>query len=451
MRSWTTIALLLLAACAGTTTSNTQLAPTSTAASTPTSTTTTTAAPPETWSLRAELDPVEALTLGPGVRLTVSWPGGEAQFDETTTVLDLDGDGPMPDVVRLAYPEPHRGDDTVSWTQPIAPEAESLVVRQPWRAATATSDGSILLAWQAFNSTSAYVGQLDAAPGLTVTSPIWWTLSSDGDLIDEADARLVAAAERRGIDVWPAIASLDVDEIHLALGEPDRRSALASTLVDRAIALGVGGINLDLEGFAVADAPAVTAFAEEIGDLLHDAGLLLSIDLTTRSDTWAITPDELDFWSIAPQRRELSAAADYVILMAYDQFNSHRPAGPVASPEWVEEVLRYQLRYSDPASLILGVPFYFRVWDPDQLDRPRAIGVRSLDRYLDGVRTTDPLHGLDRIDRANGTYLWVEDPAGLVHRQELVAELGLAGLAAWRLGFDGPEVWDVLAPDDSPE
>lgn len=57
------------------------------------------------------------------------------------------------------------------------------------------------------------------------------------------------------------------------------------------------------------------------------------------------------------------------------------------------------------------------------------------------VRFTDP----DRLVLPDGRFTWAEDHTGPAPRSGLVADLGLAGAASWRPGFDDPGVWPMLA------
>jgi spore germination protein YaaH len=216
-------------------------------------------------------------------------------------------------------------------------------------------------------------------------------------------------------------------------------------IAGRAESIGADGVNLDIEGYREEDAAAFLVFAQEITDLVHAWGGTVSYDLIPRSDSWDIAPSDLAFWSTAPPRREIASIVDYTVLMAYDQHNRYRPAGPVAAPAWVEDTLVYVLRFADPHTVLLGVPFYGRIWDPDELERPRARGVGSIaDLASGGAATFDPTFGLDRVTLDDGRFLWREDPALLADRLTLVDDFGLAGWAAWRLGFDSPGLWDVL-------
>jgi hypothetical protein len=348
--------------------------------------------------------------------------------------------------LRLGYVGSDGAVTGTCWRQPVAAGAEEVVVVQPWRDDRPAAAGDIVLAWQS-GDPSRHPSQLAAAPGLTVTSPVWWHVTAGGGLTSTASAALVERAHDLGLEVWPAIASLDPDRAHAAFADPDRRSALAAEVSEAARRLGVDGVNLDIEGYRVADARAVAAFAEEVTALVHAWGGTTSVDVTMRSEGWELTTVEGPHWSSAPLRRRLAAAVDYTILMAYDQHNRLRPAGPVAAPGWVEEGLRYLLRFADPDRVVLGVPFYARVWDPADLGAPRAVGLGTIaDLVAAGARTPDPAFGVDRVDLPDGRFTWAEVPGALAHRVDLVDRYGLAGIAAWRLGFDPPQVWPIIAP-----
>ena len=434
--------LVLAAACTGSSAPTTvaTLAPTTSVADLTTTSPSTTVTP-ERWTVRVLLDPAEAAPLSPGVTIGVRWDGGSGVIRSGGMLYAFEGTGTRPSELSFSYVTADGATVEPSWTQPVGIGPFETVV-QPWRGTRPPSTAGILMGWQAAGTTGRYVGELDAAPGLTVTSPVWWYLSEAGELTSNADAALVVAAHERGIAVWPAIASLDADRIAAGMAADPR--ALAKEVAAAARDVGADGVNVDFEGYRNEDAASVADFVEALATEVRAWDGVVSVDLIPRSDRWELTPRELEFWSSAPDRRRLAAAADYVVLMAYDQFNGYRPAGPVSSPAWVEETLRYLLRYADADRVILGVPFYGRVWDPDDLPAPRALSGQAIAGLAEaGTRSYDVPFGVDRVDLADGRFLWVEN--AVERAPGLVERYGLAGVAGWRLGLDDSSVWEVLA------
>jgi spore germination protein YaaH len=403
-----------------------------------------------TADLTLVLDEVEALAADRGISLEVSNEAGEVLgwLDRDHPELDVDPSTSGLTIRYLSLDGEPRG---VAWHQ--VADMPVTTIRQPWRGQgeckVTLPDGSsapVVLVWQSGGSSATYVEQLDGAGGVvTVVSPVWWRMGADGSVVSSVDPGYVDAVHDRNVAIWPAIAGFDANTHHLVFSDSRRRSKLAVEISEAAQRIGADGVNIDIEGYRTEDSDGFLVFVEELAALVHDWGGVVSHDLVPRSDTWELGAEELSFWSTAPQRTELSTTTDCTVLMAYDQYNRYRPAGPVASPQWVEEVLVHALRHTDPAQLVLGVPFYGRVWDPDDLERPRAIGIGDLELLVGkGKVSFDTSYGLDRVDLDDGRFFWVETTAGLEHRFDLVAEYGLAGWAAWRFGFDHPEIWNLV-------
>lgn len=418
--------------------------------SAPTSTTTTTLPDTTPTHLSLLLNEVEALAVDHGVRLEITDQAGVVLgwLDRDDPELDVD---PATERLTVRYLTPDGEPTGVVWDQ--EPEMPVTTIRQPWRGqgncGVTLPDGSsapVALVWQSGGDSAEYVDQLDGADGgVTVVSPIWWRMAADGTVVSWADPGYVDAAHDRNVAIWPAVAGFDADTHHLAFSDPQRRTALAHEISEAARTIGADGVNIDIEGFRTEDSMAFLAWVEELAALVHEWGGVVSYDLVPRSDRWDVTPEDLAFWSTAPLRTELSRATDCTVLMAYDEHNRYRPLGPVASPGWVEEVLVHALRHTDPNQLVLGVPFYGRIWDPEDLERPTTLGIGDLERLgAEGEVTPDSSYGLDRVDLADGRFFWAETTAGLEHRFDLVAEYGLAGWAAWRFGFDHPGIWDLV-------
>lgn len=67
----------------------------------------------------------------------------------------------------------------------------------------------------------------------------------------------------------------------------------------------------------------------------------------------------------------LAEYADHLLIMAYDEHYEGSEAGPVASINFVENSIKYALSKTAPDKIVVGVPFYGRVWS---LDDNRIVG-----------------------------------------------------------------------------
>lgn len=332
-----------------------------------------------------------------------------------------------------------------SWTQTVQAREDGtteLVIEQPWRQPT-PADEPIVLAWQAAGDSAQYLDQLEGAPGLTVTSPRWWTLDADGVLVGETDPDFVEGAHELGLQVWPYVTNgFQSARTRRALADETLRSLLAAQLSGQAQLSGADGINVDFEAFSWVDRNNFTAFVTELTELIHGWGGVVSVDVTARTDD-TFPPSLIN--TNRYDRRALAEASDYLALMAYDEYNRYRPSGPTASQQWTEDSLHWLFRYADPHQILLGVPFYSRIWDPTDLGKPTTARIGTVVELAESnPRTVDPHFGIDRVDLEDGRYLWAEDYGNLATRIEFARQSGVAGTAAWRLGFDTPEVWEIV-------
>ena len=115
--------------------------------------------------------------------------------------------------------------------------------------------------------------------------------------------------------------------------------------------------------------------------------------------------------------------------------------------------------------LVMGVPFYTREWRETDLGYGQ-VRVRASTMWMTDVENRIAQHGLTPrwldsagqhyIEYADANYrykVWIEDAKSLALKAELVNKYELAGVAAWRKGFEKEGIWSTiqLALGNAPE
>ena len=284
---------------------------------------------------------------------------------------------------------------------------------------------------------------------VNVVSPTWFSLADgEGKIHNLADPDYVRWAHSRGYDVWALFSnSFKPDITHAVLQDPERRRALIKQLLAFARLYSLDGINLDFENMGAADRDLYSQFVRELAPYLREQNLVVSVDVTVSA---------VSSWSVGYDRHALGEAADFVAVMTYDEHWSTSPtAGSVASLPWVERGVKALLAEVPAEKLLLGIPYYTRVWQEQTVDgKPKvtssAVSMAAAERLLsqkNAAKVWDEAAGQNYFEyRENGSRyrVWLEDEQSLKARLELARKYRLAGAAYWRRGFEKDGVWDLV-------
>ncbi len=329
---------------------------------------------------------------------------------------------------------------------------EPPVVRQPSEYVPGPLKGKkVVLVWEQVDRITPDPSILKDMPGLNVVSPTWFHLAgTPGELENRADMRYVNWAHSQGYQVWALFSnSFDPERTSTVLRDSGLRDKIISQLLIYAEIYKLDGINIDFENVNLADGQYLTQFVREMTPMLHGQGLTVSIDVTVKSSS----PN----WSLFLEREKLAQVVDYVMLMAYDQYpHGSKVSGPVSTIPWTEWAIEKTLEEVPKEKLVLGVPFYTRLWTESRENSgvkviPRALGMESIARWLKDENVTPEYQadtGLLYAEKKAGsiTYrVWLEDAGSMKKRIQLVNHYDLAGAAAWRRGFETHDIWEAIA------
>lgn len=281
--------------------------------------------------------------------------------------------------------------------------------------------------------------------GLNVISPTWFKLSdNEGNFTSFASASYVEQAHNMGMEVWGLVENIEYKDsldMYAILSSTTIRTKLIEGLVNAALSCGMDGINVDFEQISADCGEHFIQFIRELSIPCRQNGLVLSIDnYVPMGGT-----NHYD-------REEQGIVADYVIIMGYDEhYAGSKEAGSVASIDFVEKGISQTVAEVPASKVINAIPFYTRIWETsDEGVSSQAVGMEMADEYVRAHNI--PVEWNDEICQNYGEYtqdgvlyqVWLEDDSSIEVKLSIMDKYQLAGVASWRLGFEKPEIWDVI-------
>ena len=284
--------------------------------------------------------------------------------------------------------------------------------------------------------------------GIDVVSPTWFSIENGrGDVSSLADREYVRWAHENGIKVWALFENKSNNAITFgALSSKNRRKRVIDQLAGYVREYSIDGINIDFEQMNRDTGRLFEMFIVELYERLKPLNVALSVDIPFPvADIRKIFDIKL-----------IADNSDYVVMMAYDQHHGESTViGPVAAIGWVKQGIVDTLRYVPKDKVILGIPFYTRVWLEN-----RESGKLHITSELRGMKEAYQMFegraSIWKREAANGQIyaefdmilrcykVWLEDEHSLSLKFDVINDYDLAGLSAWRHGWEWPQTWDLI-------
>lgn len=315
-------------------------------------------------------------------------------------------------------------------------------------------EGTVSLVWDYYSEYASAPDRTGKINGVNVVSPSFFRLKEGGkgeilSNVGTAGEKYIKWAKQNGYQIWPMLANESmINTTSEIMKDYQLREKLINQIVNLITKYELNGINIDFEYMYQADKNYFSRFLIELEPRLNEIGAVLSVDVTA--------PDGAENWSMCYDRYTIGKVADYIIFMGYDQHGlSSDKEGTTAGCDWVEANITKFLGQEgvDPNKLVLGVPFYTRLWKEQNgkvLSNPAAISMKYIDSKIpNGVeKKWDENLQQYYVEFKQGNItnkMWIEDEKSMEAKLNLISKYKLAGAAYWAKDMEPDSIWNMIS------
>ena len=283
---------------------------------------------------------------------------------------------------------------------------------------------------------------------MDVVAPAWIALKDAKggiDVTDDPEATALIASAPHPPSVIPVVHNAREEIWDTALGDaiilnPAAEDVLIASLIKQADKHGYAGFMFDLENLTPKAIAAYPAFLARARAALNRQG----------REVWVTAPFDDDAWPFG----KIQAAADTLVLMAYDQHYSTGDAGPPAGQAWFETSLDQRLSGLDPNKTVLAFGSYGYDWKAPVGGRQHQAEALTFAEAISLARDASAPIRMDD-NELNPTFsyadeigvshtVWFLDATTLFNEMKVTDPWRVRGYAMWRLGTEDPGVWSVF-------
>jgi cellulose synthase/poly-beta-1,6-N-acetylglucosamine synthase-like glycosyltransferase/spore germination protein YaaH/peptidoglycan/xylan/chitin deacetylase (PgdA/CDA1 family) len=254
-------------------------------------------------------------------------------------------------------------------------------------------------------------------------------------------------AEDTEMEVFPVVQNFDgtdfVPGVSAFLMDPQARANFRHEIGLFLASDHYRGLMIDFESFPKKAQPGYVALLTELSSDLHAKGLKLYVSVQVRNE-------DFDY-------KAISAAADGVVIMNYDEHFPGGTPGPVASQDWFTDNLASAVKEIPKEKLIVAIGNYGYDWveRPKKGKLPDGVADKSVSVQEAWIGSRDAEEDIDYdgdalnphfsyLDDDNFRHdVWFLDAVTALNEMRSAQTLGIQTFALWRLGSEDRSLWRV--------
>ncbi|SKC63008.1 S-layer homology domain-containing protein [Maledivibacter halophilus] len=306
-----------------------------------------------------------------------------------------------------------------------------------------------------FGNTNLYSSYVEKTQNsLNVISPNYFNLDENGNLqIVSINESFINEMHNKNIKVIPFLSNHW--DRNLGRTAFENKEALVNDLYKTIMESNLDGINIDIENLTESDRDDYTDFVKLLRKKLPN-NKIISV---------AVAPNPYNTdkgWQGSYDYEELSKYSDHLVIMTYDESYPGGPEGPVASIDFVEKSIKNALKEVPSEKILLGIPFFGRVWSEDGKIKGQGISIKQVNELIEDydskviyddkeespkviidIKPYDKEPTLYGTKLEAGTYtIWYENNQSIKNKLRLVQKYNLKGSASWSLGQEDDKIWN---------
>ena len=293
---------------------------------------------------------------------------------------------------------------------------------------------------------------------INTISPSYFDINSNGELVINAFSKsFIDYAHSQNLKVVPFLSNHWNRQAGIT-ALTQNLDSIVSQISSAIIQYNLDGINIDIENVTHNEKNLYTELVKKLRNNLP-SNKEVSVAVAANPKGWT------QGWHGSYDYTELAKYADYLMIMAYDEHYSGGEAGPVASIQFVEESIKYALSKTTPDKIVLGLPFFARIWNTDNSIQGQGMSLNLTEQLINvykaniiydsnyqspvakfTISKNSPSLSVNGKKLTQGNYeLWFENEQSLKEKLSLIQKYNLKGAGSWSLGQETTDFWDYYS------